>query len=271
MSKKAYIPSDNAVVNYLSRLIGLMNVIKRLQIRNLDGLVNNANCKSLLDVGCGSGYMSYYVSDAFNSVTGVDLKPNKSWPAISRRASNVEFYTFEEYIKKRTPCDVLLLSEVMGEMGNLSEFTSLYDYEFQTCREVILITSFGRRSVAEAIYAITKRFSRLLPVKIKHKDEFIKSVESKLSKKFSNNDLGFFQKNEYLLELEKYSLTLDKEIFDFSNASIFVFELIQILLSAIGLKPYGKRLMLIYPLIKTLNLIYRSRSHQYAVLHFTKG
>ena len=53
--------------------------------------------------------------------------------------------------------------------------------------------------------------------------------------------------------MAKGSFILEKEIYDFSKATIFLLELIQVILLKLRLKPYGKRLFILYPLLLLLN------------------
>lgn len=266
--RRNYLPLNNVILDFLSKIIGSTNLVKRFQANSLAKLFDKGGHGRLLDIGCGNGYLSFLLSENFEKVLGIDLKPNKHWKTVCDHAGNIEFKTLNEYTHTSQKFDVLLLSEVMGETGSLDDFYQFYKNEFGCCSEVIIITSFGRDSAVNILYGLNKFLGKLGFAKEKSYSNVEQEYLSKLSKDFSSNRLTFFSKKDYELVMAKGSFILEKEIYDFSKAAIFLLELIQVILLKLRLKPYGKRLFILYPLLLLLNNL--PKSNQYAILKFKK-
>lgn len=99
-----------------------------LSIRNLLGelLPVHANNLSVLDLGCGTGFCGVYCRDLAHTLTGVDLSPKMLASAKGLGAydklieASLQSYleTSEDYF------DIIIASEVLNYVGNLSELWS---------------------------------------------------------------------------------------------------------------------------------------------------
>ena len=58
--RRNYLPLNNVILDFLSKIMGSTNLVKRFQANSLAKLFDKGGHGRLLDIGCGNGYLSFF-------------------------------------------------------------------------------------------------------------------------------------------------------------------------------------------------------------------
>ena len=241
------------------RIIGRLNPVKSFQLLDIRNSVEQSTPGKLLDIGCGSGYLSLQVAKASASVTGVDIKENRHWKSINAEQGNVHCLSFDdfEHMHAETKYDVILLSEVISETSSPEVLLDYYDLWLKSAYKIVVVTSFGRPHIGNLIDKFDRRGEGKLLL-----------YQQQLYKAFSVNAMKMHSKELIIQALADKGFVLSAERNSLSRSSAFFFELFQYLMVKMSLKPYGMHFALAIPFMWVTQIFGRKKSDNYSIMEF---
>jgi ubiquinone/menaquinone biosynthesis C-methylase UbiE len=194
-----YIPTGRFFHDLKGKLIGTENLLKRLQARDILRTLDLKPDESILDFGCGGGYITIELAKQARLAYGIDISPGlkgKKIPAflahkLKYLSVNGKSLPFEDNF-----FDVVLASEVLPMIENPALFLKEIRRVLKPGGRLVMVNGIGRRFIQEAYRQKSRKLALL---KQKYPQRFPGSFEEfelKLQQIFGTSIKGFMTSEE---------------------------------------------------------------------------
>lgn len=194
-----YNPSDYLRNDLVNCFFGTKNLLKHFQAPDIIRALDIQPDETVLDFGCGAGYITVEISKLAAKTVGVDINPyikKINIPDFLKDSLCFDFY--DEFVKKQdTQFDKILLSEVILSVHSADDLLMLLRSRLRPNGKIILVNGLDRKFIKEKIYSSKNVFKvfRLLNSKIPDTyDEY----EHKLCECFGNETKCLLSHNEII-------------------------------------------------------------------------
>lgn len=172
-----YLPGGSFKKNTKLRLFGIPNFLKRLQARDIITALELKPDETVLDFGCGSGYITVELAKISKTAVGIDINPNLKRIRVPRNLKDK--LKFVNVSGEQLPFpdgyfDVLLASEVLPMIEVASKFLKEIHRVLKPGGRMVIVNGIGRPVIRELYLTNHKRLMRL---KGKYPDRFPNSFE----------------------------------------------------------------------------------------------
>ena len=148
-----YVPTRSIRGTVSSRIVGVKNLIKRAQAADIFRVSAFRTTESVLDFGCGTGYLTMEIARKVARVLGFDLNPELdriSLPrALQSRVSFVRRDGRDLRFLKGELFDVVFLSEVLTMLEAPSEFLAQASRALKPGGRFIVVNGCGHPAIEE--------------------------------------------------------------------------------------------------------------------------
>lgn len=256
MHSNGYVPSPNIFRDMINRLIGMPNLMKRLQWQDIFYAIDVKKDELVLDFGCSaSGYMTYELARRSKKAYGIDVSPVHELYVPESLAQNL---TFLQASGEALPFndgyfDVILMSEVLPMVSNPEHFISEAKRVLKKTGRIVLVNPLERKSIKEAYkrkYSFVS-FLVFLGLAPKTYDDFTSMLQSS----FGTSWKALRDEVYYEDLLSSFGFEIKKVIFSPSQLAQSLFETWQFFDLCLGFKTVGPKYFLLYPILKILDLI----------------
>lgn len=252
------IPHKNPLKNLIRRMVGAPNVMKRLQMGDILAALDLDAESTVLDFGCGSGYLTYEIARRAQKAVGIDIHSvdkNMIPPELDgrlefRRVSGTELPFSEDLF------DVVLMSEVLPMVEDPRVFLREACRVLKPGGRIVFVNPLDRLGVRKAydenswLVRVSKRLGRA-PGSY---DDYTRELQAAFGTKIQN--LPTLQYYEKLLA--GFDLHLESVAFSPSRSAQEAYERFQFLSFCFFNKPASSVHFIFYPAFKALDMFARS-------------
>jgi ubiquinone/menaquinone biosynthesis C-methylase UbiE len=202
-----FIPGNSLLRNLYGKLLGNRNLLKRLQARDIITIMKITPNDTVLDFGCGSGYMTVEVAKKAKKAFGIDINP-----AITKIIVPPFLKDKLEYIATRgeqTPFedntfDIILASEIIATISNSNNFLIEMKRILKPGGRLIICNGVGLPSIKHAFEKKGKLFRWLQKKYASRMPKSYEEYSAILNKSFGNDRTTFYELKDIEELLEKH-------------------------------------------------------------------
>jgi ubiquinone/menaquinone biosynthesis C-methylase UbiE len=251
-----YIPDPIWWKDQILQIIGAPLLLKRLQMPDIFQALAIEPGMKALDVGCGSGFLTYQMAYKGAIAYGIDIIkmdhyyiPENLKEKLMFISTQGEIPLFEENF-----FDIILLSEVITQVPEPQKFIADLKKIIKPNGRLVIIQPLERRGIRED-YENNSVFLRLMrmirPIPVDYND-YLTQIQ-----RLFGNAISYLPPEEYYhILLNEQGFNVEKKIFSPSGPVLKLYERIQFVSLCFGLPTYGKYYFIMYPLFKIIDAWY---------------
>jgi ubiquinone/menaquinone biosynthesis C-methylase UbiE len=254
-----YIPDPVWWKDQVFQIIGAPMLLKRLQMPVIFKAMALKPSMNVLDIGCGSGYMTYQMAYHGATAYGTDIIkmddkyiPGNLRGKVTFIQTDGETMPFEENF-----FDVILLSEVITQVPELKKFMAELKRIIKPDGRLVIVQPLERRGIREDYKnnSVFLRFMRTIrPIPADY-DDYLAQVQ-----KLFGNAITYLPPEEYYQSLlDRYGFCVEKKFFCPSGPVLKLYERIQFAAMCFGLPAYGEIYFTLYPVFRIMDAWYHDR------------
>lgn len=195
-----YIPGNGLIRDLYGWLFGYRNLYKRLQARDIIKVLDVKPNDSILDIGCGRGYITIEIAKQSKKAFGVDTNPLIMDIVIPDVVKDKLTYTLitpgEPLPFEDNSMDKIFASEVIAAVADRNQFLKELKRLLKPGGKLVLCNGAGHPVIRDAYKNHSKKLSKL---KRRYPDRFPETYDeyaSILNKTFSNQINYFYSKDD---------------------------------------------------------------------------
>jgi len=212
-----YIPTGNLFTDLSGKLFGTPNLVKRLQARDIMNTLDLKSHNTVLDFGCGVGYVTVEMAKIAEKAFGIDTNeyigtipiPIELSDRLQYIIASGENLPFEDSI-----FDVILASEVLPMISEPLHFLKEISRVLKPGGRLIIVNGSGHPSIKEAYKSKPWYFKLLNRLYNYRMPESYEKYCQILQKSFDTAQKSFFQEEDISLLLNQVGFLV--ESFDYS-------------------------------------------------------
>jgi ubiquinone/menaquinone biosynthesis C-methylase UbiE len=251
-----YIPDPVWWKDQIFQIIGAPMLLKRLQMPAIFRAMALHKEMKVLDIGCGSGYMTYQMAYHGPTAYGTDIIkmddkyiPQNLRGKLTFLQTNGETMPFEENF-----FDVILLSEVITQVPELQKFMSELKRIIKPSGRLVIVQPLERRGIWED-YTTNSLFLRFMK-KVRPTPADYHDYLAQVQRLFGNAITYLPPEEYYHALLDRYGFRVNKKIFSPSGPVLKLYERIQFAALCFGLPAYGEMYFTLYPVFRIMDAWY---------------
>lgn len=162
-----FIPSGKFLIDLYGKLIGHQNLVKRLQATHIINAINISSTDTVLDFGCGAGYITVELAKIAKMAYGIDVNPYVSSIIIPESLQGKLNYILakgEQLPFEESYFDKILASEILPMVDDPDVFIKEIRRVIKHNGKLIVLNGAGHPAIKTAYQKNTHlfRFVRML-------------------------------------------------------------------------------------------------------------
>lgn len=259
LAAPGYVPQRIWWKDLLFRLLGNPNLIKRLQMPDIFAALDLKPDETVLDFGCGSGYMTYEMARRCKKAYGIDIiniadniVPRSLEGRLEFRVSRGEKTPFEA-----DSFDVILMSEVVPMIPEPRHFFEEVTRILRPGGRIVLVNPLERRAIRRDYETNGRlvRFMRRLGRAPRDYDDYTERLQTSFG-----TALKRLPSEQYYREvLDSVGYEIIETTFTPSAAAHEFYERMQFIALCFGRPTFSPVHFVFYPLMLLMNVLGRKR------------
>jgi ubiquinone/menaquinone biosynthesis C-methylase UbiE len=159
-----YIPEKSFINNLIRFFTGFPNLYKRLQANDIMKALGVKPDQTILDFGCGRGYITYEIAKKAKKTIGIDISPILTSQYIpADMMDKLEFIVCqgENLPFNDNSFDTVLASEILPMIDNHDLFMNEISRVLKTNGKLVIVNGAGHPAIEEAYLDNNKTLSKL--------------------------------------------------------------------------------------------------------------
>lgn len=253
-----YKPSPVWWKDQIQQIIGAPMLLKRLQMPAIFQALDLRPGMKVLDLGCGSGYMTYQMAYEGAIACGIDIVkmddhyiPENLKGKLKFVKTEGETIPFEENFFDR-----ILTSEVITQVHEPEKLLIEIRRVLKPDGRLVIVQPLDRRGIREDYEngSVFIRIMRLIRTTPKDYTDYLTRIQ-----KLFGNIFPHLPPQEYYHDvLDTSGFQVVEEKFSPSGPAIKLYERIQFFSLCLGWATWGKRYFILYPLFKIIDTWYQN-------------
>jgi ubiquinone/menaquinone biosynthesis C-methylase UbiE len=208
-----YIPSNKFWKDLKRRFTGIPNLLKRLQTRDIMDTLALRPGETVLDFGCGSGYMTMEIAKIAGKAFGIDISPGIekiNIPIFLKDKLEYIGVSGESLPFDACKFDVILASEILPMIEDAAVFLKEIERVLKPGGRLVIVNGVGRPVLKEAYAGDSEKLRRIMEKYLSRFPRTFEEYEYGLQKIFGTNIKKFLSRQDIISLLEDEGFVVDK-------------------------------------------------------------